>query len=239
MYGLTFDYHTHTSYSDGKGTMEDNVLAAIAKGLKGLAITDHGPGHLFYGVKREEIPKMKEEVERLREQYPQIELYFGVEANIISVENYVDITEEEANFYDFIIAGYHYGTTKAYCIRNFLYQYGFLFKGEELREKNTDMVVKAIENNEIKILTHPGSKGPFDMVRIADACARHGVWMEISTHHSHLTVEEIKIAAEAGAEFVISSDAHLPSVVGDFEGGLERAKEAGIDLSRIKNIEKI
>ncbi len=238
MYKLTFDYHTHTTYSDGKGTMEESVKAAVERGLKALAITDHGPGHLFYGVKRDKFPEMKEEIARLRERYPQIDLYFGVEANIRYVGNYVDITEEEAKIYDFVIAGYHYGTTKGYCIRNYLYQNGFLFRGEELREKNTDMVVKAIENNKIKILTHPGSKGPFDIKRIAAACAKHGVWMEISTHHSHLTVEEIRISAMEGADFVISSDAHHPSVVGDYKGGLARAIKAGIDLSRVVNLER-
>ena len=80
MYKMTFDYHTHSTYSDGKGTMEESVKTAISKGLKGLAITDHGPGHLFYGVKRKEIPQMKEEIQRLREAYPQIDIYFGVEA---------------------------------------------------------------------------------------------------------------------------------------------------------------
>ncbi len=55
MYKLTFDYHTHTTYSDGKGTMEESVKAAVERGLKALAITDHGPGHLFYGVKRDKF----------------------------------------------------------------------------------------------------------------------------------------------------------------------------------------
>ena len=38
------DYHTHTTYSHGKGRVEDNVKAAIAAGLREIAITDHGPG---------------------------------------------------------------------------------------------------------------------------------------------------------------------------------------------------
>ncbi|WDC83585.1 PHP domain-containing protein [Caloramator sp. mosi_1] len=41
------DYHTHTIYSHGKGTIEDNVKAAINKGLKEIVISDHGPGHMF------------------------------------------------------------------------------------------------------------------------------------------------------------------------------------------------
>ena len=50
-YKMIFDYHTHTTFSHGKGSIEDNVKAAVAAGLSGIAITDHGPGHLTYGVK--------------------------------------------------------------------------------------------------------------------------------------------------------------------------------------------
>lgn len=40
--------------------------------------------------------------------------------------------------------------------------------------KNTEMTVKAIYENEIKILTHPCDKGPFDIAEIAKACAERG-----------------------------------------------------------------
>lgn len=77
---MTFDYHTHTVYSHhnhGKGTIEENVQAALAAGLSGLAITDHGPGHRFYGVRRSDFPVMRAEVDRLRKVYPQLKLYLG------------------------------------------------------------------------------------------------------------------------------------------------------------------
>lgn len=62
--------------------------------------------------------------------------------------------------------------------------------------------------------------------------------MEISTWHSHLTVEEIRTAMKEDVKFVISSDAHTPDRVGSFEGGLARAFEAGLPLERIVNIEE-
>ena len=34
------DYHTHTKYSHGKGTIEENVLEAISKGIKTIGISD-------------------------------------------------------------------------------------------------------------------------------------------------------------------------------------------------------
>ncbi len=68
---MTYDHHTHTVYSHGKGTIEDNVRAA-AKGLTSIAITDHGPGHLTYGIKMEKIPEMKAEIQRLKRYTPSV-----------------------------------------------------------------------------------------------------------------------------------------------------------------------
>ena len=52
------DYHTHTVYSHGKSTIEENVLEAMEKGLKTIAIAEHGPGHVFYGVSWNNLMKM-------------------------------------------------------------------------------------------------------------------------------------------------------------------------------------
>ena len=73
-YRMIYDLHTHTVFSHGKGTIEDNVKAAVEKGLETIGIADHGPGHLTYGVKRENFPVMRKEIERLKPLYPQIQL---------------------------------------------------------------------------------------------------------------------------------------------------------------------
>ena len=53
------DYHTHTTFSHGTGSVEDNVASARALGLKEIAITDHGFGHMAYAVKRSAFPVMR------------------------------------------------------------------------------------------------------------------------------------------------------------------------------------
>lgn len=238
-YRMIFDYHTHTTFSHGKGSIEDNVKEGIKKGLTSIAITDHGPGHLTYGVKKSDFPVMREEVDRLRKVYPQINIYLGVEANVISVGNYLDITEEELKFFDFIIGGYHYGIPHGHCIGNWLDAHNAVpqFYGQELLIKNTDMTLKCLYENDLKILTHPGDKGRFDIDAISKACADTDTLMEISTWHDHLTVDEIRIAAKSDAKFIISSDAHTPNRVGSFKGGIKRALQAGLDIERIVNIE--
>ena len=62
------DCHTHTIYSrhhHGKGTIQENAEAALTMGLEELWITDHGPGHIFFGVKRNLLPEIRQEVDRL------------------------------------------------------------------------------------------------------------------------------------------------------------------------------
>ncbi len=236
-YRMTEDYHTHTTYSHGKGSIEENVKAALACGLRTLGISDHGPGHLTYGIKRRRIPEMRAEIEALRLQYPQIEILMSVEANIVAKGNWLDIAPEEFDDYDYVIAGYHYGVRNGYCISNYLSEH--FGGGRKLMLKNTEMAVQALYENKIKILTHPGDKGPFDLDELAKACAARGTLMEISTWHRHLTLDEIKKVSKYDVGFVISSDAHTPNRVGDAADGIKRALEAGLEPERIVNIAEI
>ena len=239
-YEMIFDYHTHTTFSHGKGSIEDNVRAAVSAGLQGLAITDHGPGHLTYGVKRRDFPVMREEVDRLRQAYPQLKLYLGVEANVVFKPPYLDLKEEDLSYFDFIIGGYHYGVFGGYCAGNWLDAHGLLPEaaGRNLLVRNTEMTIAALYENNLKILTHPGDKGRFDIAAIARACEETDTLMEISTWHSHLTVDEIKTASKRDVKFVVSSDAHTPDRVGSFAGGVKRALQAGLDIERIVNIRR-
>ncbi len=107
---LIADYHTHTAYSHGKGSIEQNALAAIAKGLTCVAITDHGPGHKFYGVRRSKFTEMREEADALNVKYAgKIKILLGMELNLLSLEGDTDYPEEHARLFDFFLMGYHRG----------------------------------------------------------------------------------------------------------------------------------
>ncbi len=252
---MVFDLHTHTTYSHGfivphgKGTVEENVQAAVSKGLEEVAISDHGPGHVFYGIKRSRLADLRRDIEESRKRHPEIKIWMSCEANLIDSARHLDVAPEEAGEFDFLLGGYHYGVMRCHGIENWLLaRHGYQEGGnngldvetsaryEKMREINTEMYVKALHENDLRILTHPGDKGPVDIGEVARACAETDTWMEINTWHMHLTVEEIRIAMREDVKFVISSDAHTPDRVGSFERGLERAIKAGLDPERIVNI---
>ena len=240
-YRMTFDWHTHTVYSHGKGSIEDNVRVAHERGLSEIAITDHGPGHLTYGLKMSKIPEMREEIKRLAAVYPDVKVLLGVEANTKYGSPYIDLTETDKAQFDIVLAGYHYGITGAGMFPNFLHNRMGWFDGpsSSLRIKNTAMILDALYQNKVDVLTHPGDKGPFDLDDIARACADTGTLLEINIKHAHLTVSEIQTTMKYDVNYIIGSDAHVPEAVGSFRGSLARALEAGLDPQRIVNIERI
>lgn len=238
------DLHTHTVYSHGigyahgKGTIRENVESAARQGIRQIAITDHGPGHRVYGLKMEKLPQMRDDIAEAQALFPEVEIKLGVEANIVDTPNGLDVPKERFGEFDFVIAGYHYGLPKGYMAKNYLYWHAGLPSGstEQLRNKNTEMVVRALHENEVKVITHPCDKGPFDLPTICKACEETNTLMEINTRHKHLSAEDIAVAAAYDVQFIISSDAHKPEQVGTFAEGVMRAEQAGLPLSRIVNI---
>ena len=240
-YKILYDYHTHTVFSHGKGSIEDNVLNARKLGLKAVAISDHSVGHRAHGVKKSSLKKMRSEIDRLNEVYEDIDIYLSMEANFTQNGSKVDITLEELEVMDFLIAGFHYSARNCNAVRNFIHKNNKKEGSPSLRRlrmQNTDMVVEAIETNDIKIITHPVYGAPVHMDEVFKACEKRGTLLEINCKHDEIGVEDIKAAMKYDVGFVISSDAHASSKVGRLERGIDRAIEAGLDMTRIVNLEK-
>ncbi len=241
---LYYDIHTHTTYSHGKGSIEDNAAAAAAAGLKILGISDHGPGHIGYGIDMKKIPEMRLDLARSRELHPELDLRLGVEANIINFSGRLDVAPEDLKLFDYIIAGYHFGVLGEAPFRSVATHAGgwwYSVTGRSAQRAmihNTDLVLNALDVNKIDVISHPGAKASFDIDAIASACRGTETLLEINNRHGCLTVEGIKQAMRYDVKFIISSDAHTPQDVGAADKAIARAEEAGLDPSRIINLRK-
>jgi len=244
-YEVVSDLHTHTRYSHGKGSIEDNVKVAVAKGLKTIGISDHGPGHIGFGVPRKKLALMKEEIIRLRQVYPEIEILFGIEANILLPEKCLDVKREEYEYFDYICAGWHFGAIDRLtpewisgAFSNFLRS---TYKSATKRQiiRNTEAFAAVVRAGGIKFLTHPGQSAPIDLIEIAAVCGKEGTLLEISTNHMTLTPKVLEEMTREGARFIISSDAHRPERVGDFHLAEKLLNEADIDPACVENLVKV
>lgn len=241
MITLYADYHTHTIYSHGKGTILDNVMAARSKGLTEIAITDHGIRHFSFGVKKKNIIKMRQEIDNINQHVEGIKVLLGMECNVISSEGDIDMTDDIRKHLDILLVGYHMmvlpqslkDTWNIYGL-NYLNKF-FSYNTEKVEEMNTISIAKAIEKYKIDIITHPGARIPIDTTYVAQTAAKAGTALEINSHSSAMQAEHVKAAAKYGVKFVINSDAHRPQDVGNLSNGLRIAEEAGLDSSQIIN----
>lgn len=241
-YRLMADYHTHTRYSHGKGTIEQNVMAARRRGLKRIAIADHGFNHIGIGMRIDDIDRMRREIDALRKKYADIEILFGVEANLISMEGDIDIPKEYIGVFDIILMGFHkavlpYSLKDGWrlFLRNALCSAAPLCDVERLRYDNTMAMIRAMERYPIHTITHPGAKIDIDTRLLAKYAAKHKVFLEINSSHGFMNEEYVRVAMEEGALFVINSDAHTPEDVGNMTRGIMIAQRAGVPADRILN----
>ena len=95
---LTGDFHTHSKfskYNHGKNTIEENFEQAKALGFSAYGVSDHGPKHIFYGVRKKNFAKMRAIVDELNAKNQGTKIYLGLEANLIGADGTIDVTENE------------------------------------------------------------------------------------------------------------------------------------------------
>lgn len=226
------DLHTHTTHSHGKGCVEDNVRAAIDKGLQAVAISDHGFEHLVYRVR--DIDKYLADIAEAKAKYAgQINVLSSVELNLMSLSGRLDMPAGYREKFDMTLFGFH----KMAGYKGWADKKHFFLQSKKTSsiERNTSCYIAAIRTNKVDIISHPGYGIPVDKVRLAKAAAEFGVALEINAKHPEFTVEELQECAKTGVRFAIGSDAHTPANVGNFGPAIRRAEQAGLQPAQIIN----
>lgn len=97
------NFHTHTTYCDGKHTPEENVISAVNSNMHALGFSVHSytPKDLSYCIKKEKISEYKTEINALKEKYAdKINIYCGTELDVYS--------DMQTDGFDYCIGAVHY-----------------------------------------------------------------------------------------------------------------------------------
>lgn len=222
---LRGDLHCHSDWSDGTTPIADMATAARVLGHEYLALTDHSPRlRVANGLS----------AERLREQLGVVAglsgdgftLLSGIEVDILD-DGALDQDDALLGELDVVVASAH----------------------SKLRMDAAAMtrrLVAAASHPRVDVLGHVtgrliagerGTRPPstFDARAVFDACAAHGVAVEINARPEREDPpdELIAVALEAGCLFAIDSDAHAPGQLGLLDEGAARAERAGVPPERI------
>lgn len=190
--------HNHSTYSDGLHSLREMALYCKEQGWEYLGICDHSQTAIYAGgLKPEKVAEQHAEIDKLNIELAPFKILKGIESDILG-DGSLDYTVEVLNTFDFVVASIHQG-----------------FKMTE--EQATARIIKAIENPYTTILGHltgrlllsrPGY--PVNHNAIIDACAKHGVVIELNANPYRLDMDWrwIKQATDKGVMISINPDAH-------------------------------
>lgn len=246
---LTGDYHTHTTYSHGwfikhgKNSVMEQVLRAKELNLKEIGITDHGFEQMAWGLKRKELSNLLRDCRAAAEQTG-VNVLVGMESNLCDENGRTDLYEKDYENFDIYLMGIHrfvkFSTFHDFwnmLIRNSLQMMRKNHVSESLIRYNTNALINAIKKNPIDVVTHLGYQSFCDAVEVAKAARDYGTYIELNSKKVHLSDEELVKVYNTGVRFIIDSDAHSVSRVGDTKLVEETLARVGIPTDRIDNID--
>ena len=221
---LRGDFHMHSTWSDGRDSLEAMIAAAKARGYAYHAISDHSWGRgKQYGLDPQRLREQRERVAELGSQYG-IRTLCASEVDILP-DGSLDYDDAVLAQLDIVIASVHSAFTLD-------------------REAMTARLVRACENPYVSIIGHPtgrqldGFAGyEFDYDAVFAAAARTGTALEIDGQRMRLdlTATLARRAASFGVNFSVDSDAHCVADLSDVELAVGQARRAGLTKDRVLN----
>jgi DNA polymerase (family 10) len=219
------DFHVHTTVSgDGRSPLAEVVAAAVARGYRALAITDHAEGTLS-GVGRDELLRQRAEIRAMQAELgDRLALRHGVELNI-GPHGELDYDQEFRSTFDFCLASVH---------DHF----------ELDRDAQTKRVVTAMQDPSVRMIGHLqarmiGGRPPIeiDLAAVAQAAEETNTALEINgaLPRLDLSVDAVRIAAGRDVTFVLTSDAHHATELERVRFAALHAERAWIDADRVVN----
>jgi putative hydrolase len=228
---LRGDLHSHSDWSDGGSPIEEMAFTSIELGHEYLVLTDHSPRlTIANGLSAARLTRQLGVVDAVNEHLGAtgFTLLKGIEVDILD-DGGLDQSDELLARLDVRVASVH----------------------SKLRQDSAGMtrrMLGAVRNPRTNVLGHctgrmvMGGRGTrpsseFDARAVFEACAEHGVAVEINSRPERRDPPSalIALARDLGCLFAIDSDSHAPGQLDFLDYGCERAEAAGIEPERIVN----
>lgn len=216
--------HCHTTYSDGKHTLEQMVRAAEAMGMKYITITDHSPTAFYAGgLKAEDLYRQWDEIDELQSTV-KIKILRGTESDILA-NGGLDYPDRILEQLECIVASVH-----------------ARYKMDS--SKMTERIVTAMRQPVFKVWGHAlgrllERRPPFecDVEHILDVIAESKAAIEINGDPYRLDLEPrwVREARKRKIKFVISVDAHSMGALNNLKFGVAMARRGWVTKREVLN----
>jgi DNA polymerase (family X) len=223
------DLHMHTTWTDGKYTIEEMVEAARKRGYKYVAITDHSKSlGVAGGLSDEDLMKHTDECRALDAKFSDIRVLAGTEVDIRQ-DGTLDYSDELLAKLDFVVASLHSG-----------------FKQD--KASLTMRVVRAMQNPYVRVIGHPtgrllGDRDPYelDLDQIMKEAARTRTCLEVNSNFHRLDLNDThcRKAREMGVRVIINTDSHNYDDLLNLPYGVATAQRGWIEKDHVLNAQPV
>ena len=222
---LQGDVHMHTVETDGRNTIEEMAEAAIARGYKYMAITDHSKNLAFAnGLDDKRAEEHIRRIHAADQQTGEIKIFAGIEVDILG-DGSLDLSDSVLEKMDLVIASVHshFGQSPA---------------------EMTDRLLKAISNPNTSIIGHPTGRlllrrdaYQYDLDAVLKAAAKNKVAMELNAYPDRLDLcdRHLRLAKQYGVKIVINTDSHHTSHLETIRFGVLQARRAWLTKDDVLN----
>jgi len=217
--------HSHTKASDGHNTPREMAEAAKDRGWAYLAITDHSKAvTVANGLDADRLAKQIDEIDALNDELDGITLLKSIEVDILE-DGRLDLPDDILERLDLRVCAVHSH-----------------FKLS--RDKQTERVMRAMDNPNFTILAHPtgrliGSREGYalDVERVIAHAKETGCFLEINAQPERLDLDDVhaKMARDAGVKLSIATDAHTTGHLDFMRHGVDQARRGWLTAEDVLN----
>ena len=219
------DLQMHSTWSDGKATVEEMARACLERGYQYFALTDHSQAMaMVQGLTPERAREQWSEIEEVQELVPGIRILKSVEVDILK-DGSLDMPDDVLEQLDVVVISVH----------------SFM---DQDRKTMTERVLRAMQHPSADILAHPtgriiNRREPFelDVEAVLEAAADLSLAVELNANPNRLDFSDVHVhrAKELSVPVVISTDAHSPRGLADMRFGVDQARRGWLETGDVLN----
>jgi DNA polymerase (family 10) len=219
------DLHCHTTWSDGRASVEEMGRAARERGYEYVAICDHTPAvGAVRGLTADDVRRQGEEIGAANELLAPFRILRGIECDILP-DGRLDLPDDVLAELDWVQASVHGGQRMP-------------------RAELTRRVVDALRNPYVRCLSHPKGRiinrrpeNALDLERVYEVALEQGVALEVNGLPDRLDLrgEHVRDAIAAGVRLVCSTDTHSVRGFGNMPLSVHTARRGGARAADVVN----
>ncbi len=219
------DLHCHTTWSDGRASVNDMALAAHARGYEYLAICDHTPNvRVVPGLSSDDLLRQADEIAEVNQALAPFRVLRGVECDICA-DGSLDAEDRLLDQLDWVQLSLHAGQRR---------------EASEL----TRMVTEAMRHPAVRALSHPKGRilnhrpeNALDLEEVFTVAKEANVAIEVNglPDRLDLSATHVREALESGVDLVLNSDAHSEQGLARLDLAVATARKGGATVVSVVN----